>query len=63
MTAPRPRPVDPGLKASLLADVGPDEAEWISGILEIVESDPAPIEDLLDELRRMADGGDPPPLP
>jgi hypothetical protein len=31
-----PRPVDPELKASLLANVGPDEAEFITGMLEIV---------------------------
>ena len=61
MKGPRPQPLDPGLKASLLADVGPEEAELISGILDIVENGSASIGDLLEELDRMCEGNDPPP--
>lgn len=61
MKGPWPQPLDPGLKASLLADVGPEEAELISGILDIVENGPASIGDLLEELDRMCEGNDLPP--
>lgn len=61
MTGPRPRAIDPELKASLLAAISPDEAEMIGGILEIIEHGDTPIEDLLAELERMADDEGPPP--
>lgn len=61
LSGPKPRPVDPDLKASLLADVGPEEAEFITGLLEVIEQGSAPIEDTLAELDRMANGEEPGP--
>lgn len=51
LLGPKPRQVDPELKASLLADVGPEEAELMIGLLEIVERGPADFEKYVAELR------------
>jgi hypothetical protein len=51
LLGPKPRAVDADLKASLLADIGPDEAELVVGLLEIVERGPADFEKYLAELR------------
>jgi hypothetical protein len=61
LNGPRPRPVDPALRASLVAGLNPDEAEVVRGLLEIVETGGSNLDDLLAELDRMVKGNDPPP--
>jgi hypothetical protein len=61
ITGPRPRRIHPEVKSALLADLNRDEAVVVEGILEIVETGGASIEDLLESLDRSvkegSDGG------
>jgi hypothetical protein len=59
LTGPRPRRIHPEVKSALLEGLSPGETELVEGLLEIVETGGASIEDVLAEFDRVTQrGGD-----